>query len=287
MDFSALNLKNLRVGMDLCKIPEHRRSRLERTLEIHLQEIAEVLAEAEESCRHNGHRPVQIPQGLSEEEMSLVETCAYCLLAEPSMMYFQQKGYTEKHWLENMPDINGHAHDGADGSYWLDTAKHSFGWHCTILSADVIQLGRLQFQKINSVFDFPGLGIKEGDMLMNIHIPAIGPLDIDACLQSLRQAEELFVPKFGEFKAFYCCSWLLNPVYRRYLSPDSNIIRFQNLGTVIPINNSLDRDAVNRVFLNYHEDPFTATPRSTLQRALQQMMQRGDSLSAAWMLIMR
>ena len=156
-----------------------------------------------------------------------------------------------------------------------------------ILAADVIQLGRLQFQKINSPYDFPGLGIQEGELLMNIHIPALGPLDIEACRESLRRAEELFVPMFGEFKAFFCHSWLLNPVYRRYLPPTSNIIRFQNLGTVIPFHNSLDRDAPYRVFLNYHEDPFTSKPRSAMQRAVQQMILRGESLSAACMLIMR
>lgn len=287
MNQNDLNLKNLRTGMELCKIPAHRRERLERTLETRLAEIAEVMASAEESCRRDGHVPVPVPQGLTEEELSLVETCVYCLLAEPSWAYFQQKGYAKEHWLENMPDLNGHAHDGADGSYWLDTAKRSFSWHCSILAADVIQLGRLQFQKINSPYDFPGLGIQEGEMLMNIHIPALGPLDIDACRESLRRAEELFVPMFGEFKAFFCHSWLLNPVYRRYLPPTSNIIRFQNLGTVIPFHNSLDRDALYRAFLNYHEDPFTSKPRSAMQRAVQQMILRGESLSAACMLIMR
>ena len=287
MELSCLNLKNLRAGMELCQIPVHRRVKLEQFLEMHRQQIAEVVTAAELSCQHDGHFPVPMPQGLSEEELSLTATCAYCLLAEPSLLYFQQKGYSKEHWLEIMPDLNGHAYDGADGSYWLDTVPRAFSWHCSILAADVIQLGRLQFQKINSPFDFPGLGIQEGDLLMNMHIPALGPLDIDACRESLRKAEELFVPKFGAFKAFYCHSWLLNPVYRRYLSPTSNIIRFQELGIVIPHNNSLDRDALDRVFRNYHEDPFTATPRSALQRALQQMVLRGESLSAAWMLIMR
>lgn len=279
------SIETLKKSMDICQIPMHRRQFLEKSMHEYQQQIAELAEEILRTCNSGNYYAIHINKQLKEPELSLIYTCAYCLVADKSRQFFLDRGFTEDIWRDTIPDLNWHAHDGADGSYWLDTVPNSYGWHCTIISGDVIQLGRLQFQKIASPEDYPGLSIKKGDTLANMHIPANGPLDIDACKASLEKAREVLPPIFGKFNAFFCESWLLNPVYRKYLPPTSNIIRFQNLGTVFPDNNSRDRDAINRVFRFYHEDPLTDKPRTILQSALQQMILKGESLASGIMII--
>lgn len=280
-----ITLDNLRRGMELCRVPKHRWSAFEATLANHGDIIAEFMAEVRRVWKVYGGI-CQNPEGLDVITQSLVASCAYCLLADESREFYINRGYSEENWQETFPDLNGHAHDGKEGDYWLDTSN-SFGWHISILTGDVIQLGRLQYQKMACPEDCPGLGLKKGETVANIHIPAIGPLDIDACKASLARASEYLPRFFGEFRAFHCCSWLLNPVYRKYLPPESNIIRFQGLGTLIPGNEPQNRDALNRVFRNYHEDPLTPTPRSRMQVAVQQILLNGESLSWGRMFIMR
>lgn len=279
-----ITLENLRRGMELCCVPEHRWGAFEEALSNHCDAIAEFMAGVRRIWKSEGI--FQKPEGFDENTLSLIESCAYCLFADESREAFTERGYSEKIWRDTFPDLNWHAHDGKDGEYWLDTAGR-FGWHISILTGDVIQLGRLQYQKIACPDDFPGLGLECGETVANMHIPACGSLDIDACKASLSRASEFLPEYFGDFRAFHCMSWLLNPMYKKYLPPESNIIRFQNLGTVIPGNDPNPADPLNRVFRNYHEDPFTSTPRSKLQSAMQQMLLKGESLSWARMFIMR
>lgn len=286
-----ITLENLRAGMDAAQIPQHRRPAFEKALADWHDDIEKMVDGyfMPMDPLNGGASPCDtLLRSLEEPKKSLVMSCGYCLLHEHSLQAFLKKGVTKELWQENFPDLNWHAHDGQNGEYWLDTANGSFfGWHATILEGYIVKLGRLQFHKINCIEDFPGLGIKKGDPVINMHIPACGPMDYDACVDSIQQARKYFDEKSVDYKAFFCHSWLLNPFFRKYLPPTSNIIRFQSLGYVIPGNVSSDRDALNRVFRNYHEDPLTSTPRSTLQRALQTMMLKGESMSSAFMLIMK
>ena len=269
--------------MEMCCIPAHRRSAFEKTLAEHKDAVAFVMSEMRIAWKSEDYLPVHMPEDLQEPVRSYVISCAYCLLADESREAFLQKGYSEDIWRVTVQDLNWHAHDGADGSYWVDTLN----WFVNILKGGVIQLGRLQYEKIPCPEDVPGLGIKQGEIVANMHIPACGPMDYDQCVASIKLANEYLPKRFGEFRAFFCESWLLNPYYKKYLPPTSNIVRFQSLGTVFPYNMSNDRDALNRVFRNYHEDPFTSTPRSKLQKAVQKMILSGETLAGGIMIIMR
>ena len=69
-----------------------------------------------------------------------------------------------------------------------------------------------------------------GDPVLDIHIPASGPLTAHECTLSTQRAVAFFWHHFPEkppAKALICTSWILDAQLVQYLKPDSNIINFQ------------------------------------------------------------
>ena len=90
--------------------------------------------------------------------------------------------------------------------------------------------------------------LQKGDQAINIHIPADGPMLIDDCIESCRQALKFFPKYFPEckFKCFCCFSWLLDPQFEDLLKETSNIIKFQRSGYLLPFTGT--SDTIGRVF---------------------------------------
>ena len=78
--------------------------------------------------------------------------------------------------------------------------------------------------------------LQKGDQALNVHIPADGPMPVEACMDAFKQALGFFPKYFPEckFKAFCCFSWLLDPQFKDLLKESSNIIRFQRCGYLLP-----------------------------------------------------
>jgi hypothetical protein len=72
--------------------------------------------------------------------------------------------------------------------------------------------------------------------VLQVHVPPAGPLDQAASEKSLARAEHFFPDHYPEqpISAFVCKSWLLDPQLTHYLSPDSNIVRFQRRFRLLP-----------------------------------------------------
>ena len=75
------------------------------------------------------------------------------------------------------------------------------------------------------------LVFKNGDDVLDMHIPANGHMTPDMVKESMEMALEFCKKHFSElsFKAFSCYSWLLGEEMEELLSPNSNIIQFKNL----------------------------------------------------------
>ena len=92
---------------------------------------------------------------------------------------YQEKGIEESvlmdtlsdlpHWLKTWSDLKGCLYLGE-----LDWFSHHF-------RMKLFKLGRLQFCFADR-YSFPDRGIKKGDTVIDIHIPAAGPLRIEECL---------------------------------------------------------------------------------------------------------
>lgn len=170
-------------------------------------------------------------------------------------------------WCRTFRRANGYW--GLQNLAWLT-------WH---LRGELVRLGRLQFKCL----PFPGPRFPKlapGDLVIDIHIPEGGPMDFDACGDSLRQAIE-FLPKHFPTPsppvAFYCCSWFLDPQYAQILPAHSNIVRFLREFQLYPVPSD-DREAFRRVFGEVPKDLTTAPRDTALRRAMLDFKLAGGQL---------
>lgn len=100
---------------------------------------------------------------------------------------------------------------------------------------NLFKLGRLQFCMSTARQDVPEKFLVKGDPIIDIHIPAVGPLNNEECMKSINTAKRFFGKYFPEYKykAFVCHSWLLDPGLKKMLHDDTNIIKFQNLFHIV------------------------------------------------------
>lgn len=122
-------------------------------------------------------------------------------------------------WTKNWSAVKGHL------------CLFELGWLKRHLSGKLFRLGRLQFCMDGAERDIPSYGIKKGDNVMEIHIPAGQSLTDEAVRDSIERAKEFFAKYFPEYKysVFTCHSWLLDDDLKEYLPEDSGIIRFGNM----------------------------------------------------------
>jgi hypothetical protein len=131
------------------------------------------------------------------------------------------------------------------------------------------RLGRLQFQRANVP--------EAGGPVLSVHITADGPLTPSSCDESFARAARFFAHHHPDdaYRRAYCHSWLMDGQLTRYLSPDTNIVRFQRRFVVpdgAPVQ-SADLDVLKFVFdrpaTPLRPGALDALPqRTSLQRAL-------------------
>ena len=165
--------------------------------------------------------------------------------------FYRTSGYPEKMFDEISHDL----------AVWQEKMEDDYGipcldwriysWCLSVVKGEILQFGRLQLNLCGYPFEHsiyrnndnttdvkferctePSPDLTYGDKIINFHIPASGPLDIDACKASLKEMAEFFKkhrPDY-DYKAFCIFSWLLDPVFQKILNPQSNIVKFQQLG---------------------------------------------------------
>jgi hypothetical protein len=121
--------------------------------------------------------------------------------------------------------------------------------------------------------------LKPGDQVLHLHIPAGAPLDMEACLRSLKEAFRFFTTCFPQqpFTAFACDSWLLDAQLEALLAPSSNLVRFQRQMYLIPVVSDRTH-TLNWVFGGVPRDLAQAPRDTALRRALLDHMLRGGEL---------
>ncbi|MEU0739652.1 acyltransferase domain-containing protein [Streptomyces sp. NPDC006134] len=167
-----------------------------------------------------------------------------------------------------------HGEGGLRETVWL--ARHFRG--------ELFQLGRLQYERTRvgrrtaPVLAAAGLDAAPGTPCLDLHIPGFrGPLSPAACDHSLEMAREFFARHFPEepYRAAMCHSWLLDPQLRKYLDPESNIVRFQQRFRVAHEDTEPDDTVPVRFVFGNPGLPVEGLPRRTsVERAV------GDHLRA-------
>jgi hypothetical protein len=117
----------------------------------------------------------------------------------------------------------------------------------------------------------------KGGHAVNIHIPASGPMTLEACEASFKRAIEFFQKHFPEytFNVFICESWLLDPQFGKLLKPSSNILKLQHSGYLFPFKG--ESECIFRVFgEKAEEEGFEAVPHTTgMQKAFADFLRNG------------
>jgi hypothetical protein len=154
------------------------------------------------------------------------------------------------------------------------------GWLDVVLSGNFFQLGRLQFDLRGWRPDEPRPPGADTDWLLDVHIPATGPLDQASVSASFQQAAQFFPRHFPDRPARFvvCESWLLDPFLAAHLPPESNIVTFQR--QFVPYGESRhdELDAMYFVFGRRSLDNLGDTPRRTaLQRLVLDRIEAGGS----------
>ncbi len=155
----------------------------------------------------------------------------FLYFCEETERIYKEKGISTEILLDTLADIPRWLDiwSGLKGELYLG----ELDWLSYHLKAKLFKLGRLQFCFSNS-YEFPKIGVKKGDAVVDTHIPAAGPLDIKECQKSFDFAREFFAKYFPEkeWKVFTCHSWLLGEDLKELLNENSNILKFQKLFTI-------------------------------------------------------
>jgi len=93
------------------------------------------------------------------------------------------------------------------------------------LCAEPIMLQTAAYEKV----------LKAGDDVISVHIPREGRMTPELVDEAFAMAKEFFAKYYPELdiKAYVCSSWLLNTDMKEFLSPETNILRFQSRFRVV------------------------------------------------------
>ncbi len=203
-----------------------------------------------------------------------------CLQKMPqTLTWYAQQGIPSEVAAATLSDLEIWMHDyfRQSGQWGLTEAA----WVAMGFACKVFRLGRLQFEP--ATFDtsmfvetapFP---LTHGDLVLNVHIPACGPMSPKACDDSFRRATQFFNRYFAgrSFKAFVCSSWLLDQQLTEYLAEDTNIVHFLRRFEPLVLKDNSDAQTIQRVFGQYPINLDQAPRDTTLRRIVIKHIQNG------------
>jgi len=171
---------------------------------------------------------------------------SFLFMCEKLSEKYSEKGISEKILVDTLKDIVVYTNIWSDlkGSLFLG----ELGWIKSHLSMNLFRLGRLQFLKAKAKQDFEEMGIKQGDDILEIHIPEDSALAKEDWIKSIEYAKEFFGKYFPEFKykCILCKSWLLDDTLKLLLPENSNILSFAQM--FIPVNKVKSDSILQYVF---------------------------------------
>ena len=166
------------------------------------------------------------------------------------------------------------------------------GWSDGFFKLDRFALGRLQYEQRTFPHEDYVCGdavLRQGDPVLNTHIPSAGPFPRALRYESYRRAYE-FYPQIrcgGKYLPIICNSWLLFPDHEKFLPQTSNILDFMRDFDIIKSRYAEQPQASWRIFGRHFEDSFDTLPRDTsLRRAYADWLIAGNNTGSGHGLIL-
>ena len=170
-------------------------------------------------------------------------------------------------------------HEVTYGHYGFD--RHF--WIYRQLAARLFRLGALEFELYHFPADIAPAGpIAPGAPVLSVHIPSDAVMTRDALDASYRMAKAFFAEHFPDFHyvCAYCSTWLLSPVLRTLLQPDSRILLFQEDYEITQVDLTVN-GGLKWVFKRHYED-FALLPEDTsLMRGMKRVLLSGEKTGSA------
>lgn len=147
-------------------------------------------------------------------------------------------------------------------------------WTYRQISMKLFRIGALEYE----------FAEHEGRNAVGIHIPSDADLSWGAVEDSLKQAGHFFQNYYPdyEYSKYICDSWLLSPVLRQFLAPESHILSFQNRFAVLREDRE-SRDFMEWLFRVPEDTEYEKLPEETgLQRQVKELLRNGGAVGAAY-----
>lgn len=221
-------------------------------------------------------RPLEI-----EDDLGMLAVCL--LLTHISHRYYREQGIDEEIYLDSMKDIRVWTKTCVDNRHHLGV--YQYGWLKNFWRASIVRLGRLEFHIVKYHHSEPytacGVTVKDGDPVINTHIPADGHLDPEDVQEAFCRAYRYF-GKTG-ITPIVCESWLLYPKNRLFCAPDSRMVAFLDNFTILHSSDIPNCGDLWRVF--GHRDtyePDTLPDDTPLRLQLKAHLKAGGTMGAGY-----
>lgn len=232
-----------------------------------------------------------------ESKPRISRLSAVALSLETAYLRFREKGFDDKIFFDTMSDIK----------IWGEDCRAHFGeigideinWLRLHVNCRIFKIGRLQYQLGKYYFaaktDICGVKIRFGESCFNVHIPRGERLTMQACIDSVTSAVDIFGKVFPKIRRdiMICHSWMLSSYNSRFVASESNIAKFARLFTLagesqgagehlrwifdIRADERLLQN--NKATLGYYYDLSDVTAKSSLQNCAKQYIMQGGNLS--------
>lgn len=155
------------------------------------------------------------------------------------------------------------------------TGEYAFDrewWTARQVGGHLFRIGELEYEKKHI----------NGKPVIGIHIPSDADFSREVCDSSLNSAFNFFAKFFPEYKdcEYRCHSWLLAPELKNMLSPNSNILSFQNRFTVID-NGEPDTEFIGWLYNTKSTDYVKLPENTSLQRNMKKYLLSGGTIGNA------
>jgi len=190
--------------------------------------------------------------------------------------YYKEKGIDEENLSDLLYDVGRNLDECMErnGSYIIE--ETIFQWTAKHFTARLFQLGKLQFEALR--FHEDNDLLRNGDYILNVHIPSGGRMPYNDVCVSYKRAVELFEKLYPDvkFKGFICESWMLSPQLPAILDKSSNLVLF--LSDYKLFGTSDDEEFYNYIFIEKPDDLKKLSESTSLQRAIKTHLLSGGKI---------